>query len=53
VYFEDLIYKTDKIISAININMENTESILTVYNISANIKTNNIVSVLTILTVII
>ena len=53
VYFEDLIYKTDKITAAINMAMENTESISTIYNTSANIKTNTIVSILTILTVIV
>ncbi len=53
VYFEDLVYKTNKIIAAINMAMENTESISTVYNISANIKTNNVISVLTILTVLV
>jgi len=53
VYFEDLIFKTDKIMAAINMAMENTESISTIYNTSANIKTNTIVSILTILTVIV
>lgn len=53
VYFEDLIFKTNKIMAAINMAMENTESISTIYNTSANIKTNTIVSILTILTVIV
>jgi len=53
VYFEDLVYKTDKITAAINMAMENAESISTIYNTSANIKTNKIVSILTILTVIV
>ena len=53
VYFEDLIYKTDRIMASINMAMENTESISTIYNTSANIKTNTIVSILTILTVIV
>ncbi len=53
VYFEDLIYKTNRITASINMAMENTESISTIYNTSANIKTNTIVSILTILTVIV
>lgn len=53
VYFEDLIYKTDRIMASINMAMENTESISTIYNTAANIKTNTIVSILTILTVIV
>lgn len=53
VYFEDLQYKTDKILANINIAMENTESISMMYNTLANIKTNSIISLLTILTVII
>lgn len=53
VYFEDLQYKTDKIIANIAVAMENTESISTMHNTLANIKTNSIISLLTILTVII
>jgi len=53
VYFEDLQYKTDKILANINISMENTESISTMYNTLANIKTNSIISLLTVLTIII
>ena len=53
VYFEDLQYKTDKILSTINITMENTESLSMVYNTLANIKTNSIISLLTVLTIII
>lgn len=39
--------------ASINMAMENTESISTIYNTSANIKTNTVVSVLTIMTVIV
>lgn len=53
VYFEDIIYKTDKILANINMAMENTESVSTIYNTLANIKTNSVVSMLTIWTVII
>lgn len=53
VYFEDLQYKTDKIMSIISITMENTESLSMVYNTLANIKTNSIISLLTVLTIII
>jgi magnesium transporter len=53
VYFEDLQYKTDKILSTINITMENTESLSMVYNTLANIKTNSIISLLTVLTIVI
>lgn len=53
VYFEDLQYKTDKILANINVAMENAESISIMYNTLANIKTNSIISLLTILTVII
>jgi hypothetical protein len=47
VYFEDLQYKTDKILSNINVAMENAESLSLMYNTFANIKTNSIISLLT------
>lgn len=53
VYFEDLQYKTDKILANINVAMENAESLSMMYNTLANIKTNSIISLLTVLTIII
>ncbi len=53
VYFEDLQYKTDKILANINVAMENAESLSMMYNTLANIKTNSIISVLTVLTIVI
>ncbi|MDR2416474.1 MAG: hypothetical protein LBD75_07985 [Candidatus Peribacteria bacterium] len=52
VYFEDLQYKTDKILSLISIIKENTESLFDVSNTLTMMKTNKVISVLTIFTVI-
>ena len=52
VYFEDLQYKTDKILSLISITRENTESLFDVSDTLATLKTNKVISVLTIYTVI-
>jgi magnesium transporter len=52
VYFEDLQYKTDKILSLISITRENTESLFDVSDTLAALKTNKVISVLTIYTVI-
>jgi magnesium transporter len=52
VYFEDLQYKTDKILSHISITRENTESLFDVSDTLATLKTNKVISVLTICTVI-
>lgn len=53
VYFEDLQYKTDKIIANINMVSENTDSVYDIYHTLTNIRTNNIMSILTIFTAII
>ncbi|MDR2540417.1 MAG: hypothetical protein LBD11_01195 [Candidatus Peribacteria bacterium] len=52
VYFEDLQYKTDKILSLISIIKENTESLFDVSNTLTALKTNKVISLLTIFTVI-
>jgi magnesium transporter len=52
VYFEDLQYKTDKILSLISIIKENTESLFDVSNTLTIMKTNKVISILTIFTVI-
>lgn len=52
VYFEDLQYKTDKILSLISIVKENTESLFDVSDTLTTMKTNNVISILTIFTVI-
>ena len=52
VYFEDLLYKTDKILSLISIIKENTESLFDVSNTLTALKTNKVISLLTIFTVI-
>ena len=52
VYFEDLLYKTDKILSLISIARENTESLFDISDTLATLKTNKVISVLTIYTVI-
>ena len=52
VYFEDLQYKTDKILSMISINRENTESLFDISDTLATLKTNRVISVLTIYTVV-
>jgi magnesium transporter len=52
VYFEDLQYKTDKILSLISIIKENTESLFDVSNTLTALKTNKVISLLTIFTVV-
>jgi magnesium transporter len=52
VYFEDLQYKTDKILSLISITKENTESLFDVSDTLTTMKTNKVISVLTIFTVV-
>lgn len=52
VYFEDLQYKTDKILSIIAMLKENTESLFDVSDTLTQIKTNNVISFLTIFTVV-
>lgn len=53
VYFEDLEYKTSKILGHISIIHENIDSIGEIFNTLTNMWTNNNIGVLTILTVII
>jgi len=48
VYFEDLEYKLDKIMNTIAISFENIESLADTYNSLMTIKTNSMISVLTI-----
>ena len=52
VYFEDLEYKLDKIINTISVSFENVESLAETYNSLMNIKTNSMISVLTIFSAI-
>ena len=52
VYFEDLQYKTDKILSLVSIAYENTESLFDVSDTLTTIKTNKTISILTIFTVL-
>jgi len=52
VYFEDLQYKTDKILSLISITRENTESLFDISGTMAQLKTTKVISILTIYTVI-
>jgi magnesium transporter len=52
VYFEDLQFKTDKILSLISIIKENTESLFDVSDTLTTMKTNKVISVLTIFTVV-
>lgn len=52
VYFEDLQYKTDKILSLVSIAYENTESLFDVSDTLTTIRTNKTISILTIFTVI-
>lgn len=52
VYFEDLLYKTDKILSLVSIAHENTESLFDVSDTLTTIRTNKIISILTIFTVL-
>lgn len=53
VYFEDLQYKQDKIMHQIAISNENTETLSDTYNSLMSVKTNSLISVLTIFTAII
>jgi len=53
VYFEDLQYKTDKILSLISMTKENTESLFDVSDTLTQIKSNKVISVLTIFTVVV
>ena len=53
VYFEDLSYKVDKIVNQIHTLYDHTESLSDKYNTLVTLKTNSIVSVLTIVTVIV
>ena len=48
VYFEDLDYKLDKIMTTIAVGFENIESLADTYNSLMNIKTNSMISLLTI-----
>lgn len=52
VYFEDLQYKTDKILSLVSIAYENTESLFDVSDTLTTLRTNKVISVLTIFTVL-
>lgn len=52
VYFEDLQYKTDKILSLVSIAHENTESLFDVLDTLTTMRTNKMVSILTIFTVL-
>jgi magnesium transporter len=51
VYFEDLEYKMDKVMRAIETISENASSLASTYNALANIQTNEVISMLTIFTV--
>lgn len=51
VYFEDLQYKMDKVMRAIETISENASSLSSTYNALANIQTNEVISMLTIFTV--
>lgn len=53
VYFEDLEFKHDKIMSNIGIVTESTDTLFDSYNTVMTVKTNDMVSVLTIVTVVI
>jgi magnesium transporter len=52
VYFEDLAFKLDKIVSNIEISLENVNSLSDTYHTLMTIKTNSIINVLTIFSVI-
>ncbi len=52
VYFEDLQYKTDKILSLVSIAYENTESLFDVSDTLTTLRTNKVISVLTVFTVL-
>ena len=53
VYFEDLEYKTSKILNQISIIHENIDSISEIFNTLTNMMTNTNIGILTVLTVII
>ncbi len=53
VYFEDLQYKSDKILATVDMVAENTDSVYDIYHTLTNIRTNTIISILTIFTAII
>jgi magnesium transporter len=50
VYFEDLAYKIDKILNTVEILHEDIESLYDTYNAMVNMRTNTIITVLTIFT---
>lgn len=50
VYFEDLAYKVDKILNTVEILHEDIESLYDTYNAMVNMRTNTIITVLTIFT---
>lgn len=52
VYFEDLQYKQDKIMSNIDIENENIQTLSDTYNSLMSIRTNSMISILTIVTAI-
>ena len=52
VYFEDLEYKLNKIMNTIAVSFENIESLADTYNSLMNIKTNSMITVLTIFSAI-
>ncbi len=52
VYFEDLEYKLDKVGNIVSVSFENIESLAETYNSLMNIKTNSMISVLTIFSAI-
>jgi len=53
LYFEDLMYKLDKIENQINILTKNISSLSEIYNSLMNIKLNSLIGTLTVLTLII
>ncbi len=53
LYFEDLLYKLDKIDNSINILTKNISSLSEIYNSLMNIKLNSVISRLTVFTLII
>lgn len=52
VYFEDLSYKHDKIMNNLAVSFENVESLSETYNTLMNLKTNSVINVLTVFSVI-
>lgn len=53
IYFEDLQYKIDKIMNTIAVLNEHIETLAVTYNSLANIQTNSLVSILTVVTAIV